>query len=343
MKMNSKTAKDILKTLITFLLGIGILWVLYRKTDFNELWEIIKGVNFKIIAGSLIFGLIGNVLRGLRWGLFMKAFNYHPKRQSVVFATLGNYAVNYLLPRAGDFWRCGAVSKFDKIPFAKTFETFLVDKVLDLVMSIFILVLSIVLSFDFFISYFKDTPQYTENLKNMLSSVWLYVIVGLIILAFVLLFTTFKHTIFVRKIQSFFTEIKRDLNLVAHMKNKRKIILYTILLWLCFYLYFYICFFAFDFTNNLGWVAGLIVFAMSNVGVAVPVQGGMGAWHFMVISSLIILGVSNANASAFAFAVFAIQSVWTILYGLFGVIAMPYVKRNNVKTVITEESVKTTE
>lgn len=82
---------------------------------------------------------------------------------------------------------------------------------------------------------------------------------------------------------------------------------------------------------------------MSNVGVAVPVQGGMGAWHFMVISSLIILGVSNANASAFAFAVFAIQSVWTILYGLFGVIAMPYVKRNNVKTVITEESVKTTE
>ncbi|MDD3899807.1 MAG: lysylphosphatidylglycerol synthase transmembrane domain-containing protein [Dysgonamonadaceae bacterium] len=332
MKMNSKTTKDILKTLITFLLGIGILWVLYRKTDFNELWEIVKGVNFKIIAGSLIFGLIGNVLRGLRWGLFLKAFNYNPKTQSIVFATLGNYAVNYLLPRAGDFWRCGVVSKFDKIPFGKTFETFLVDKVLDLIMSIFILVLSIALSFDFFISYFKDTPEYTENLKNMLSSIWLYVLVGLLVLAFVLLFTTFKHTVFVKKIKSFFKEIKRDLILVAHMKDKRKIILYTILLWLCFYLYFYICFFAFDFTNNLGWVAGLIVFAMSNVGVAVPVQGGMGAWHFMVISSLIILGVSNANASAFAFAVFAIQSLWTILYGLVGVVAMPYVKRNNIIT-----------
>ena len=330
--MNSKTVKDILKTIITFLLGLAILWVLYRKTDFNELWNIVKDANFIIIAASLIFGLAGNILRGLRWELFLKAFNYRPKKQSVVFATLGNYAVNFLLPRAGDLWRCGVVSKFDRIPFGKTFETFLVDKVLDLLMSIVILLLSIFLSLDFFLSYFQETPEYTNNILNLLSSVWLYVVVGLTVLAFVLLFTAFKNTAFVKKIKNFFLEIKRDLRLISKMKDKRKIILYTILLWLCFYLYFYICFFAFDFTRNLGWIAGLIVFAMSNVGVAVPVQGGIGAWHFMVISSLLILGVSGENANAFAFSIFAIQSLWTILYGLVGVIAMPYVKRTLPQT-----------
>lgn len=53
----------------------------------------------------------------------------------------------------------------------------------------------------------------------------------------------------------------------------------------------------------------------------------------MVISSLLILGVADNQALAFAGAVFAIQSVWQILYGLFGVFAMPYVKRKKQETV----------
>jgi len=99
-----------------------------------------------------------------------------------------------------------------------------------------------------------------------------------------------------------------------------------------FYLYFYICFYAFDFTKELGPLAGLIVFAMTNIGISVPVQGGIGPWHFMVISSLVILGVVENQALAFAGVVFTIQSVWQILYGLFGVIMLPYVKRENRET-----------
>jgi hypothetical protein len=53
----------------------------------------------------------------------------------------------------------------------------------------------------------------------------------------------------------------------------------------------------------------------------------------MVISSLVILGIAENEALAFAGAVFTIQSLWQILYGLFGVFAMPYVKRENQETV----------
>lgn len=115
--------------------------------------------------------------------------------------------------------------------------------------------------------------------------------------------------------------------LIAKMKSKKRIIIYTILAWLSFYVYFYICFYAFDFTKNLGPIVGWIVFAMSNVGVAVPVQGGVGTWHFMVISSLIILGVGYEEASAFAGTVFTVQSVWIILLGVIGILGLPYVKR----------------
>lgn len=321
------SVKSLLKTLFSLSLGILIIWAMYRNTDMGELWHIIKSANIGVILASLIFGLIGNTIRGLRWELFVNSLGYHPPRASIVYATLGNYAVNFVLPRAGDIWRCGVVSRYDSIPFSKTLETFLVDKMVDIVAGLVIIFISVLLYIDFFVSYLRDNPQFTDGLTNMFSSVWIYVILAVVVLIIGLMCTLFRKTSFMEKIYKFFSTLKYDLKLISKMKEKKRIIIYTILVWLCFYLYFYICFYAFDFTKDLGPLAGLIVFAMTNIGISVPVQGGIGPWHFVVISSLLILGVAEKEALAFAGAVFTIQSVWQILYGLFGVIAMPYVKR----------------
>ena len=295
----------------------------------GELWRIIESANFGIIALSLIFGLIGNIIRGLRWELFVNSLGFSPPRSSLVYATLGNYAVNFVLPRAGDVWRCGVISKYDKIPLSKTIETFLVDKMVDIITGLTIIAVSVVLYVDFFASYFRDNPQVGDSITQFFSSPWLHAALLVLIIALVLSFTLFKRTKGMRKVRVFLITVKHDMKLISRMKEKRRIIIYTILLWFCFYLYFYICFFAFDFTKDLGPLAGLIVFAMTNIGISVPVQGGIGPWHFVVISSLLILGVAENQALAFAGAVFAIQSVWQILYGLFGVFALPYVKREH--------------
>lgn len=337
--MNSKSVKNVLKTLFSLVLGLFIMWMLYRETDINELWEIAKSANFGIIALSLLFGLIGNIIRALRWELFINSLGYHPKRASLIYATLGNYAVNFILPRAGDIWRCGVVSKYDKIPFSKTLETFLVDKAIEVVTGIFIILLSVALYINFFITFFNQNPGFEESFDKITGSVWIYIALMVLITLVVLVFTVFKNTFAVKKIRGFLLTVKRDLKLIAGMKEKKKVIIYTILIWLSFYLYFYICFYAFDFTAGLGLLAGLIVFAMSNIGISVPVQGGIGTWHFMVIASLVILGVAKEQAAAFAGAVFTIQSVWIILCGVFGILALPNVKRNeNPKTIIKKEN-----
>lgn len=316
------------------MLGLLIIWAMYRNSDLGELWEIIGTANFGIIALSLIFGVIGNIIRGLRWELFVNSLGYKPPRASIIYATLGNYAVNFVLPRAGDIWRCGVVSKYDKIPFSKTFETFLIDKIVDVIAGLTIIFFSVILYIDFFISYIDSNPQFGESMNSFFSSVWIYVILAVIFLLIVLPFVIFKQNPIIVKVKNFFKTVKHDFKLISKMKEKKLIIIYTMLLWLCFYLYFYICFFAFDFTKELGPLAGLIVFAMTNIGISVPVQGGIGPWHFMVSSSLLILGVAENQALAFAAAVFTIQSVWQILYGLFGVLAMPFVKREDHCVII---------
>lgn len=327
MKITAASLKSLLKTVLSLLLGLFIMWAMYRDTDMGELWDITRSANFGIIAFSLIFGLIGNLLRGLRWELFVKSLGYHPPRASLLYATLGNYAVNFVLPRAGDVWRCGVVSKYDRIPFSKTLETFLVDKVVDIIAGLTVILISVLLYIDFFVSYFRDNPQFAEKMNDFFSSVWIYLIPAALLLTVIAMRIFFRRTWLMIKIKRFVNTLRYDLRLISGIKEKKRIIIYTLLLWFCFYLYFYICFFAFDFTSDLGPLAGLIVFAMTNIGISVPVQGGIGPWHFMVISSLLILGVAENEALAFAGAVFTIQSVWQILYGLFGVIAMPHVKR----------------
>jgi hypothetical protein len=323
--------KSALKTVLSLLLGLLIIWMMYRNTDLGELWQIAKSGNLVIIGISLIFGLLGNILRGLRWELFVNSLGYRPPRASIVYATLGNYAVNFVLPRAGDVWRCGVVSKYDKIPFGKTVETFLVDKVIDVLAGLLVIFVSVALYIDFFISYFHDNPQFAENMSDFFSSAWIRLLLVALLLVVILLLTVFRKKPFMVKISKLLYTVKYDLKMIGKMKEKWRIIIYTILIWFCFYLYFYICFFAFDFTKELGPLAGLIVFAMTNIGISVPVQGGIGPWHFMVISSLVVLGVAENQALAFAGAVFTIQSVWQILYGLFGVFTLPYVKRENGK------------
>ncbi len=338
MKINAEFAKNLLKTLLSLLLGLFIIWAMYRDTDIGELWQITKSAHFGIIAFSLLFGLIGNILRGLRWELFVNSLGYHPPRASLVYATLGNYAVNFVLPRAGDVWRCAVVSKYDKIPFSKTLETFLIDKLIDIIAGVSVILISVLLYIEFFISYFNNNPQFADNMTHLFSSVWIYLVLAAMVVAVLLMLTIFKRTFIMLKIRRFIATLRHDFKLFSVMKEKKRIIIYTILLWLCFYLYFYICFYAFDFTSELGPLAGLIVFAMTNIGISVPVQGGIGPWHFMVISSLVILGIAENEALAFAGAVFTIQSVWQILYGLFGVFAMSYVKRDNLERVTAENN-----
>ncbi len=332
--VNLKVSKKIAKTLFPLVLGVAVLWLLYKDTDLAELWRITKTANFTIIAYSLLFGLGGNIFRALRWELTIQSVGYYPKRMSLIYAVMGNYAVNFVLPRAGEVWRCGVVSKYDKVPFSTTFGTLIVDRFFDVVAMGFIMILCIMLDFNFFVSYLKMNPAVGEGVISTFSSVWLYISFIMVAAVLYVLFRFLPNMFFIIKVKLFYLGIKRDILIVWKMKQKGLFVIYTFLCWFGYYLYFYLCFYAFGFTEHLGPVAGLLVFAMSSLGVAAPTQGGIGAWHFMVITSLLVYGVSYEQGSAFAGAIFTIQSLWLILIGLFSIFAIQYIKRDKVVAAI---------
>ena len=143
--------RTLFKIFLPLILGFLLLWYLYSKMDFSEIWRVIRqGVRYDIILFSLLFGLAANIVRGLRWGLLIRSLGDKVKTGNVIHAVLGNYAVNLVLPRVGEVWRCGMITKYDKIPFTRLLGTLVIDRVSDTIM-VGLITLSIFLfNFSFF-------------------------------------------------------------------------------------------------------------------------------------------------------------------------------------------------
>ena len=124
---------------------------------------------------SLLFGLFANVVRGLRWGLLISSLGERFKMSNIIYAVLGNYAVNMVLPRVGEVWRCGIITKYDKIPFTKLLGTLLIDRVSDTIVVGLITLLIFIFNFDFFVSFFAKNPALLEGFQKMFDSIWIYV------------------------------------------------------------------------------------------------------------------------------------------------------------------------
>ncbi|MDR2469361.1 MAG: flippase-like domain-containing protein [Tannerella sp.] len=303
-----------LKIIIPLMLGMIILYFLYAKTDFGQLWTSILETNWTVLTCSLIFGLSGNLIRGMRWDLLIRPLGYRPRKSNLIYAVLGNYAVNFALPRAGEIWRCGVVAKKEKIPLVKLIGTLIVDRLFDMLMVALIFLLAISVNAKVF---YRNMHEF--NLPSFLVSPSFYGILALLLLLAVSTLMFFRKNFIVRKILSFFVSLWKDLLQIRRMEHKMRFVGYTLGIWISYFLYFYITFYAFDFTAELGLAAGIFVFAVSSLSMGIPSNGGLGPWQAAIVFGLLAFRIDLIQAKTFATVVFTYQSLWTVLCGLFGI------------------------
>jgi uncharacterized protein (TIRG00374 family) len=313
-----------LKTFLPLAFGLFIFWLIFRTLDFKAIFDILKqDVNFWFIALSLPFGLFANIIRAYRWDLLIRPLGHYAKKSNLVYAVLGNYGVNLAFPRLGEVWRCTMINRYEKIPFPKLIGTMITDRLSDAISVVIIVIIAFILNVPYFNAFFIQHPDTFDKFYAIFTSPWLYI--GLLTGGLVIwtCFYFFKENPLIKKIGQTVLNIWEGIRSIGRMKEKRRFLFYTFLIWFGYYLYFYICFYAFSFTKDLGWNRGLIAFGMSSIAVAVPVQGGIGAWHAMVIAILMGFGLSSIDAGAFALCVHTIQAiVFTALFGLFGILAL---------------------
>ncbi len=322
--LQGKNFAKVWQIALPLLLGAFILAWTYHGMDFSKTWHILLSeTNYGWLFLSLIFGVLSHIWRGLRWNLTLEPLGEFPKKRNSIYAIFVSYAANLVIPRIGEVSRCGILNKYDGVSFTKAVGTVVTERIIDTLCIGLITLITLLLQTDIFTSFFQETGTKEFPFKHLFSSTNFYItlicLLGLCILFFLLLrklaiYSKFKNSI---------SNIILGCLSLKNVKNLPLFLLYTVGIWGGYFLQFYLTFFCFDFSAELSFSAGLVLFVVGTIAVIVPTPNGAGPWHFAVITMMMMYGIDKENAGIFALLVHGIQTILLALLGIYGLVALP--------------------
>ncbi|KAA6349476.1 hypothetical protein EZS27_003073 [termite gut metagenome] len=320
--------KKALKSLLPLALGVFILFWIYRDFDFTTVGTVLcREMNWGWMFLSLMFGIFSHVIRGWRWKQTLEPMGAFPKTNNCVNAIFVSYAANLAIPRLGEISRCGVLARYEQISFSKSLGTVVTERLIDALCIAVITVITLGLQLKVFNRFFEETRIDMSAMADRFTSAYVYVILGCIVAAIVLLYYLLRRLPVFRRMKGIMLNLWEGIMSLKKVKNLPLFILYTFFIWFCYFMHFYLTFFCFPFTENLSVWAALVIFIGGTFSVVAPTPAGAGPWHFVVISMMSLYGISVTNAGIFALVVHGIQTFLIVLLGIYGMILLPFTNK----------------
>lgn len=330
------------KFLLPILLGSIILYWMYRDFDFSRIEHVmIYDMDWTWMILSLPFGITAQLFRGLRWKQTLEPIGEKPRLATCVYSIFLSYAASLVIPRIGEFTRCGVLHKCDGVSFPKALGTVVTERAIDTLLVMVITGLTLLAQMNIFNRFFISTGTSLDSILKSFSATG-YMVTAICGVAILLLL----H--FLLKKLSFYDKVKTTLNGIwqgmISLKNVRNIplfIIFTLGIWGSYFMHYYLTFFCFDFTSGLGLMCGLATFIVGSIAVIVPTPNGAGPWHFAVKTMLLLYGAAMAGgrqinadeALSFVLIVHTIQTMLVILLGIYAWIAVGMTKKKLTKEI----------
>ena len=323
-----KIFKKILQVVFPLLLGAFILFWVYRDFNFQRVGEVLTGVmDYRWMALSLVFGVFANLFRGWRWKLALEPLGEYPKTANCVYAIFISYASNLVIPRVGEVTRCGVLSKYDGVSFSQSLGTVVSERMIDTLCVGLITGLVLLLQMPVFATFFAETGTNVGRYAEVLTSGHFYLIILCVLAILVLAFFLIRNIALFAKLKGILQNIWQGVIALKDIRQIPLYIMYTLGIWVCYFLEFYLAFYAFGFSAHLGITAGLVMFVVGTLAVIVPTPNGAGPWHFAVMTMMMLYGVGKEDAGIFALLVHGIQTFLLILLGIYGLSALPFTNK----------------
>lgn len=311
--------KRIIQALLPFLLGLGILWWMYRGTDWPSFSDyVLHRMNWGWMALSLVLGIVPQMVRAWRWRMALEPLDEHPRRRTCVDAIFMSYAASLVVPRVGEVTRCGTLKKIDGVSFSKSLGTVVTERLVDSAFMLLFTGLAFLWQLPMFLKFLKETGMSLDDVLGRFTDtgyvVTLVCIAAAVIAAVVLLrrFAVFK------KGCDMLRDVWQGIRSLRHVRRLPLYLVYSALIWVGYFLHFYLAFFCFDFTADVPLGAAFLTFCVGTFAVLVPTPNGAGPWHFAVKTMLVLYGVAAGPAIMFALVVHTIQTALVVVLGVFG-------------------------
>lgn len=325
--------KFVIQTLkfIGFLaVGIFLLWLAFRKIDFERLAQDLKEANYYWLIPALIFSLFAFLLRARRWQLLIHPLDSYPSFWSTFHAMMIGYLANMALPRIGEITRCVVLGKKEKIAVDKLVGTVIVERTIDFLSVLAFLIIIVFTSSKIINEFLKESIfiPFREKVLSVTNFSWIFW-TGLVLCGIAAFYLMIRYRKNLRKIRLFakLFDISRGvisgLKTITNLKRKWEFVFLTVLIWISYALMTWVVFFCLESTSGVSFGDSLIVLVVGGLGMAVPVQAGFGAFHYAVSRVLVVIhGVSLEDGLTYALISHESQIVFEILIGIISIYAM---------------------
>ena len=98
----------------------AILYWMYRGFDFKQVEDVLlHKMSWTWMLLSFPFGISAQVFRGWRWKQSLEPLGEKARSSISIYSIFLSYALSLVIPRAGEFARCGVLKKWDDVSFPK--------------------------------------------------------------------------------------------------------------------------------------------------------------------------------------------------------------------------------
>ncbi|MBP5393424.1 MAG: flippase-like domain-containing protein [Bacteroidaceae bacterium] len=315
--------RKFLKIGVPLVLAAGILWWMYRGIRWEELVDALSHkMSWTWMLLSLPFGILAQVLRAIRWRQVLAPAGEKPRLSTCIHAVFLSYASSLVVPRVGEVLRCGVLRRYEGTNFTCLVGTVVTERIIDTLLILVLSLLTFLTQIPVFLDFFQQTGVSMSGLLGQFSLTGWIVTAVCGLLALVCIVLVSRRFRILSRTTSVLSDLKNGLLSVREVENPLLFILYSIGIWVSYFLHFYLTFFCFDFTAGLGLLAALVAFVVGTFAVLVPTPNGAGSWHFAVKTVLVLYGVGQTEAALFVLIVHTLQTLLVALLGVWSSVAL---------------------
>jgi len=327
-----RLSENIVKIALPLLLGGTILWWMYRGEDLGSIWHaVMNDMDWTWMIISLPFGVLAQIFRGLRWKQALEPVDATPRTSTSINAVFLSYAASLVIPRIGEFSRCAVLKRYEGISFSKALGTVVTERAVDSLVVGAVTATTLLVQLSVFGSFFEKTGTSLDTILQKFSLTG-YIVTAICALAvLMLLYYLVRSLSIYNKVKATISGIWEGVTSLRSVKNIPLFAFFTLGIWVCYFLHFYLTFYCFDATRSLGVSCGLVTFVVGAIAVVVPTPNGAGPWHFATKTMLILYGVADEPALWFVLIVHTIHTILIILLGVYAWAALSFTKQLNPK------------
>ncbi|MBC7424934.1 MAG: flippase-like domain-containing protein [Bacteroidia bacterium] len=310
--------------------GALVLYYVFKGFNTDDFLAQLEESNKFYVFLSVSLGVVAVLIRAMRWRILLKPLGFNAKLSNAYHSCMSGYLVNLGIPRAGELSRCALLSKSDNIPANILIGTVVTERIIDVLMLGLVLALSLVLQFDLLFNFVNVNLLIPISQKLSFNVILITV---LIILAIIFSYKAYKKKRPVKtksnKLKEFFAGFSNGLNSITKLQQPILFIVYSIGIWVCYFLMTFFILKAFVFTEMLGVGAALSTLVFSSIGVIIPAPAGTATMATVSKGLEEIYALTHQQSDAVGIVLFFSNVIMILLAGTVSFIIMAYKTRTS--------------